>query len=328
MNQPIQPGCGSDYACLLNIINKIIQLQKMKKHLSYKIMGAMLIALHLCFSTFSQSATATTIKDKNGNDMLWGLCTPSDMEKSPYNSWFLKNFQDYAVDSSRKSILIPGLKKKMFTIFFGTWCGDSQREVPRMLKMLQYYGVDQNQIKLVAVGNHPDAYKQSPGREEKDLYIHRVPTMTVSNGKKEIGRIIESPVESLEKDLARIVGGGGYVASYGDIDGIIAFIKQTPTKKLTEAIATQLPNWKQTVKNVYHLNSLGYLLTTSGDWDKAIIAFTINTQLFPTDNTAFKCLADIYAKQGKTDLAKVYYRKILETSPANLEVKTALEQLK
>jgi tetratricopeptide (TPR) repeat protein len=300
----------------------------MKKYLLYKTMGAVLIALQLSLFTFSQTTPSGIVKDKNGNDMLWGICTRSDMEKSPYDSWFVSNYQNYRIDSSLRPVLTPGLEKKIFTIFFGSWCGDSQREVPRMLKTLQYYGVDPKQIKLVAVSNHPEAYKQSSGREEKGLYIHRVPTLVVSNSKKEIGRIIESPVESLEKDLAKIVGVGGYVANYGDISGIIEFIKQTPSEKLTEAMTLQLPTWKETVKNVYHLNSLGYLLTTNGDWDKAITAFTINAQLYPADNTAFKCLADIYAKRGKTDLAKVYYRKLLETNPANLEVKTALEQLK
>ncbi len=300
----------------------------MKQYLLYKPMGAVLIALQLYLFTFSQTIPANIVKDKNGNDMLWGICTQLDMEKTPYDSWFVSNYQGYRVDSLLKPVLTPGLQKKVFTIFFGSWCGDSQREVPRMLKALQYYGVDPKQIKLVAVSNHPEAYKQSSGREERGLYIHRVPTLVVSNGKKEMGRIIESPVESLEKDLAKIVGGSSYVAAYGDISGIIEFIKQTPAEKLTEAMPLQLPRWKETVKNVYHLNSLGYLLTTNGDWDKAITAFTINTQLFPLDNTASKYLADIYAKRGKTDLAKAYYRKILEANPANLEVKTALDQLK
>jgi thiol-disulfide isomerase/thioredoxin len=300
----------------------------MKKHLSYKTMGAVWIALQLSLSTFSQTAPAAIVKDKNGNEMLWGISTRSDMEKTPYDSWFVSNYQSYQIDSSLGLLLTPGLQKKMFTIFFGTWCGDSQREVPRILKVLQYYGVKPNQITLIAVSNHPEAYKQSPGREERGLYIHRVPTLLVSNGKKEMGRIIESPVESLEKDLAKIIGVGGYVPIYGDISGIIEFIKKTPSEKLTEAIALQLPAWKEIVKNAYHLNSLGYLLTTNGDWDKAITAYSINSQLFPADNTSFKALANIYAKRGKADMAKAYYRKILETNPHNLEVKTALEQLK
>lgn len=296
----------------------------MKKHLLYKIAGIILLAFGSYFFSNAQSTPAAGIKDKNGNDMLWGDCKKEALEQAPYNTWYIKTYKAYTVDSSLMDVLQKGLKNKTYTIFFGTWCGDSQREVPRMLKILAHYGVQPKQIKLVAVSNHLDAYKQSIGREEKGLYIHRVPTLLITKGKKEFGRIIESPVESLEKDMAKIITGMPYQAAYGDVANIIEFIKTTPNIKANDAIPLQLHKWKESVKEVYHLNSVGYLLATSNELDKAITVFTISTRLFPADAMAYKRLGEIYTKLGNMEQATVYYKKVLELDPANDEAKKML----
>ena len=49
----------------------------------------------------------------------------------------------------------------------GTWCGDSKREVPRFYKILDEMGVKEQDIQLYNLDNRGDAYKQSPGGEEK-----------------------------------------------------------------------------------------------------------------------------------------------------------------
>jgi tetratricopeptide (TPR) repeat protein len=297
----------------------------MKQYLLKKFISIGLLLVILSFFGNAQSSSDTRIKDKNGNEMLWGVCTAEALRQAPYNAWFEKNYTAYHVDSSLDNRLRKGLQKKHYTIFFGTWCGDSQREVPRMLKILAHYGVQPQQIKLVAVSNHPDTYKQSPGREEKNLYIHRVPTLLVTKGKKELGRIIESPVESLEKDLVKIIDGLLYTPAYGEVAAVIDFIEHSAKKNLHTAIAVELPKWKESIKEIYHLNSVGYLLTTLNEWEKAITVFKICSQLFPADAAAYKKLAEIYMKQGDKEQAKVNYRKVLELEPGNEDAKKALE---
>lgn len=44
------------------------------------------------------------------------------------------------------------LKDKSLLVFLGTWCHDSVREVPRLLKLLEQSGVGLQQLQLVAVG--------------------------------------------------------------------------------------------------------------------------------------------------------------------------------
>ena len=109
------------------------------------------------------------------------------------------------------------LKKKKIDIFMGSWCGDSKWEVPRMIKLLQAAGFDTTNLAIVCVSNEAGMYKKSPEGEEAGKNIQRVPTLIVYEKNKEIGRIIESPVVSLEKDLLRILKKDGYVPNYANL---------------------------------------------------------------------------------------------------------------
>jgi hypothetical protein len=154
------------------------------------------------------------VKDHNGNIILLGKCTRERLAHPPFDAWFTKNYNAYVVDSNTANQLKPLLKNKHFLIFMGTWCGDSRREVPRMYKILDYCGVKASQVQLVTVSNSDTAYKQSPGHEEKGLDIRRVPDLLVYDNNHEQGRIVESPVVSLEKDLLSIVSGQAYEPRY------------------------------------------------------------------------------------------------------------------
>ena len=51
-------------------------------------------------------------------------------------------------------------------IFLGTWCGDSKREVPRLLKVLDETGFPQKNLQIIALGGSDSLLKQSPQHEE------------------------------------------------------------------------------------------------------------------------------------------------------------------
>lgn len=149
--------------------------------------------------------------------MLLGHCTRSCLMQKPFIDWFNPNYSDYKVDSSLTGEIKKLMRKKNMTIFLGTWCGDSKREVPRMLKILDVAGVKEDQYNIIFVSNEPDLYKQSPQHEEAGKNIRRVPTFIIAEGKNEIGRIIETPKESLEKDLLKILQGKEYKPNYADL---------------------------------------------------------------------------------------------------------------
>jgi len=153
-------------------------------------------------------------KDARGNDMLLGKCTRNALLQAPFADWFKPNYDSYVVDSFTCNFIRPLLADKTITIFMGTWCGDSRRETPRVLKMLDCCNFPTNNLKLVMVGNGDSLYKKSPQHEEAGKNIVRVPTIIIEQKGNEIGRIIEFPITSLEKDLLSILRKEKYQPNY------------------------------------------------------------------------------------------------------------------
>ena len=87
-------------------------------------------------------------------------------------------------------------------ILFGTWCHDSEREVPRMLKLLAASGVKEENISLISL----DIRKEEPEGRAKVLDVRFTPTFIFFSDDLELGRIIERPVESLQADITAMVG--------------------------------------------------------------------------------------------------------------------------
>jgi hypothetical protein len=164
---------------------------------------------------FAQPLNQKT-KDRNGNEMLIGCCTRDALLLEPFATWFVPNYNNYKVDTAVAEEIKKNIGNKQFLLFLGTWCGDSKREVPRLFKLFDYCNVKPEQIKLVLVSNHDSVYKQSPTHEEKGMNILRVPTLIVIENNKEINRIVESPIENLEKDLLKILTGKPYLSNYAD----------------------------------------------------------------------------------------------------------------
>ena len=85
-------------------------------------------------------------------------------------------------------------------ILFGTWCHDSEREVPRMLKLLAASGVKEENISLISL----DIRKEEPEGRAQALGVKYTPTFIFFSSGRELGRIIEQATASLADDLAAI----------------------------------------------------------------------------------------------------------------------------
>jgi thiol-disulfide isomerase/thioredoxin len=118
---------------------------------------------------------------------------------SLFSDWYLPAYKKYQPDQKIiKSLDLNGLN---IEIFFGTWCGDSQEQVPRFMKILDEINFPEKRLTLFAV-NHE---KKTLHGEDKNKNIQRVPTFIVYKGHTELGRIIEHPDSTLEYDLYKIV---------------------------------------------------------------------------------------------------------------------------
>lgn len=165
-------------------------------------------------NSFCQVLVNQIDKDTRGNDMLLGKCTREALLQPSFDEWYRSNYDSYNVDSFTCNFIRPLLTGKSITIFMGTWCGDSRREVPRVLKMLDCCGFPMDNLTMVMVSNKDSLYKKSPQHEEAGKNIVRVPTIIIEQKGVEIGRIIEFPVTSLEKDLLSILRKEGYKPNY------------------------------------------------------------------------------------------------------------------
>ena len=280
-------------------------------------------------STSNTSPTMANLeyKDANGNLNLLGATSRDRLAQAPFDTWYNKSYADYSIDSATANKLKPLLKNKQFVIFMGTWCGDSRREVPRMYKLLDYCGVKPSQIKLVNVNNHDSAYKQSPAHEERGLYIFRVPDLLVFDRDKEVGRIVESPLTTLEKDLLAIAEGKNYSPKYPGTAYLINQF-QTPgwmsTPAAHEQVAEQL---RPLIGQWGELASFGRVMLIAGETDRAIDAMRINTILYPAEAGAWQYLATAYVKKANKPAAKDCCQKVLQLQPGNQQAIALLDQL-
>ncbi len=115
-----------------------------------------------------------------------------------YHPSFQSQYNEYRVDDGIDLKDIVDIK---VVILFGTWCHDSNREVPRMLSILNKVGLAFKDISLISL----DINKQEPKGREKKLNLRNTPTFVIFRKENEIGRIIERPEKSLEEDLMNII---------------------------------------------------------------------------------------------------------------------------
>lgn len=153
--------------------------------------------------SISQRAPNKEITTNEDSIMLIGVCNRNGLLKLPYRTWFESQYNNYKVDSKTLSKIGAVPKEVHLLIFMGTWCGDSQTQVPRFYKILDSLNFDESNLALINLNRK----KTSPGNEEQGMNIEYIPTFIFIKNNKEIGRIIESPVQSLEEDLYAILSG-------------------------------------------------------------------------------------------------------------------------
>lgn len=134
---------------------------------------------------------------------LMGYFDQDILLEEPHSKWFNAGFDDYSIDSDAFMKLTEiDIQDIEVLIVLGTWCPDSRREVPRFLKIAQLIGINDESLSMLGTDN----YKRAPIDNYDDLNIERVPTFIFYRNKKELGRIIEYPRSSLEKDMLEILG--------------------------------------------------------------------------------------------------------------------------
>ena len=134
------------------------------------------------------SLISSTLLAASGSPLIGDM---SREELFHYHPQFKKNFNSYEVSDT---YALFELQRTKIKILFGTWCHDSEREVPRILKILDELNVPQKNISLIGL----NFGKKEPLNRGSKFRITKTPTIIFFRQDKEIGRIEESPGLSIE----------------------------------------------------------------------------------------------------------------------------------
>lgn len=158
---------------------------------------AMLVLILAPASIFSQKMNQKMIDPKKGEEILIGYCTRGGLEKGSFGKSFAEYYKIYQPDS----MVVMELAKKQddieIMIVLGTWCSDSQEQVPKFFKVLDLIRFPKSNVQIICV----DSSKKSGDIDLVNYNIEKVPTFMVYRKGREIGRIIETPYSTIEKDL-------------------------------------------------------------------------------------------------------------------------------
>jgi hypothetical protein len=156
----------------------------------------------LPMSASAQEKNQIVYDSARSQNIILGYCDRAFLVQfSPFNQDYSDEYRNYVPGieaSPRLDSLTSGL---YITIVLATWCGDSKEQLPRFFRILDDIGFPTERVSLICV----DGRKQCDTPDVLPLHIERVPTFIFYKGCREIGRIIETPVVTLEADFLAII---------------------------------------------------------------------------------------------------------------------------
>ncbi len=165
--------------------------------ITIKKIGAVFTLLLIVINLFAQ----TDSLNKRDNSYIVGKCTRIELQKGDFGNYFLEEYRNYDPDME----VLEGIKTKIFNynikIVLGTWCSDSQEQVPGFIKVLDDLNYNTNYLEIICV----DKEKKAGDLDISMLNIEKVPTFIFYKDNKEAGRIVETPTNTLETDIYNIL---------------------------------------------------------------------------------------------------------------------------
>jgi len=278
--------------------------------------SALLLAMSLMINAQQSPAT---------QEILYGQIKKEDLQKPPFSEWFDPGYNNYKADS----VLSSNIKRLIsddfrLQVFLGTWCGDSRREVPRLLRLLDDIGFSQNHLQIIALGVGDSLLKQSPQHEEAGKGIFRVPTIIVYKSNVEINRINEFPVMSLEADVFAILSRQSYIPNYRSFSAIKNWMDNGTLLNKNISARSLAGQLKILTEGEDELNSLAHLLLNQEKNEEALKIFQINYYLYPESSKVLASLGEGYFRSGDQKNAVSNLERALETNKDPKMVKEIL----
>lgn len=140
-----------------------------------------------------------------------GPITQEDLRIGYTQDWFVEGYNAYKPEPEILEQLRKPINQYKIKVFMGTWCPDSRRETPKLLSLLDKVDFKDKNLEIYAM----DDFKSTKANYEKDLEIQHVPTIIFFDKKgNEVNRFVEFPIETIEKDILKIVTKQAYQNPY------------------------------------------------------------------------------------------------------------------
>ena len=273
----------------------------------------------------AQALNKTSL-DANGTIFLIGKTNEKAFSTDTF-PWFKKHYDTYITNNNIIKHFKDSLSNYTIKAFYGTWCGDSKRELPKFYKVLKQAQFNLHKLEAIAVDKKPEAYKASPNKEEEGLNIHRVPTFIFYKNGKEVNRIVEYPKQDFERDIYEILTHNTYTPNYQ----VVTYLNNNLHKKGIGSLQLKqkelVANLSEFTKGSRELNTYGYKLLYSNQLDKALYVFDLNTQLYPYKYNVFDSLGEaFYITKNYTEALKNYH-KVLKLKPKDENALTMIKKI-
>lgn len=151
--------------------------------------------------SFAQQINQKIMDPKSNEEILFGYCNRAGLEEGDFGKVFTEYYSVYEPDKKITGNIRKVTDSVSMTIVMATWCSDSEEQVPKFFRVLDQVRFDEGQVTILCV----DRDKKAGEIDLVKMDIQRVPTFIIYRKGKEVGRIVETPMNSLEGDLLMIL---------------------------------------------------------------------------------------------------------------------------
>lgn len=144
--------------------------------------------------------------------ILIGKINREGLINQEFSPWYNDGYAVYEPNKNVLEQLYPLINDVEIVTFMGSWCEDSHRDIPILYKILDELDYDESDMDMYAVSED----KTEPADLVKKYDIQQVPTIIFYKNGKELNRIVEYPIRSLEQDMLDILSGKDYKHPYSD----------------------------------------------------------------------------------------------------------------
>lgn len=277
---------------------------------------AAILALGLLVPTAARAQGAAPAQAAAAGALV-GEVSRAALKEAPFSGWFDRGYAQYEPNADATTALRGRIEDVSIEVYFGTWCGDSKRQVPRLLRLLDAAGFREDRLRLVGLSDRAGEFKQAPGRPEKARYVHRTPTIVVLRKGTEVGRIVESPAATLEADLAAILDGRAPEPRYPAEAFVNRIFTDLPAERAVRAVAEAEPAIRKLGQPETLSHYAEYDLLKNGRPLEAKALLDVHLRIDPTSSIGHVLMAEAHAALGRADEAKTWAERALVLDPAN-----------